>query len=331
MPGVDVAIPCYQYGRFLRGCVESVLSQGIDDLRVIIIDNASPDDSLEVARQVASEDRRVEVLAHPTNLGPHVSYNEGIAWASADYFLLLDADDLLAPGCLSRAVSIMEDHPEISFTHGVEVRFSLDDGLPDVPATGSGWEIQTGAEFIRNLCRTPVNNVGAPTVVRRTSAQKRVGYYRPELPYTDDLEMWLRLASEGSVAQTASVQALRRVHGSQMSVQFQTAHQVRDFQEREAAFVSFFSREGRSLQGAACLLQDARRGLGEHAYWSAISHVCRGYGRAGLELFEFSRTRRPMGGFLPPIGWLLRMDRPMSRIADIGAETFGWKQQTGRL
>ena len=108
---VDVVIPCYQYGRFLRDCVTSVLTQGIQNLRVLIIDNASTDDSVEVAQQLAGEDRRVEVVAHRRNLGPHASFNEGIDWAKSHYFMILCADDLLAPSCLPRAVSIMEQHP----------------------------------------------------------------------------------------------------------------------------------------------------------------------------------------------------------------------------
>ena len=55
---VDVAIPCYPYGGFLRDCVTSVLTQAIRDVRVLIIDNASTDDSVEVALQIAAEDPR---------------------------------------------------------------------------------------------------------------------------------------------------------------------------------------------------------------------------------------------------------------------------------
>lgn len=56
MASVDVIIPNYEYGRFLRDCVTSVLRQNIEALRVLIIDNASTDDSVEVARALARED-----------------------------------------------------------------------------------------------------------------------------------------------------------------------------------------------------------------------------------------------------------------------------------
>ncbi|NJM33711.1 MAG: glycosyltransferase family 2 protein [Rhodomicrobium sp.] len=86
MARVDIAVPCYNYGRFLRDCAESILSQSHKDLRVLIVDNASTDDSLAVARQIAAEDERVEIRAHAKNLGPHASYNSGLDWASGDYF-----------------------------------------------------------------------------------------------------------------------------------------------------------------------------------------------------------------------------------------------------
>lgn len=76
--GIDIAIPCYNYGHFLRDCVASTLSQEIPNLRFLIIDNASTDDSVEIAQQLAADDRRVQVAVHRRNLGPHASFNEGV-------------------------------------------------------------------------------------------------------------------------------------------------------------------------------------------------------------------------------------------------------------
>src|SRR5271154_1711677 len=106
MPSVDVLVPNYQYGRFLRQSVSSILDQGIDDLRILIIDNASTDDSVQIARELAASDARIELRARPVNLGMHASLNEGVDWAAADYFTVVCSDDLLPPGALRRAVSI---------------------------------------------------------------------------------------------------------------------------------------------------------------------------------------------------------------------------------
>src|SRR3954453_18503705 len=118
MTKVDIVIPCYNYGRFLEPCVRSVLAQSVRDLRVLIIDDGSSDDSLSVAKSLAERDPRVSVISHPRNWGHIATYNEGIEWASAYYFLLLSADDLLVPGALERAARIMDANSDVVLVHG---------------------------------------------------------------------------------------------------------------------------------------------------------------------------------------------------------------------
>jgi glycosyltransferase involved in cell wall biosynthesis len=317
MASVDVVVPCYNYGRFLADAVESVLNQEGVNLHVLIIDNASEDDSLEVASELAARDRRVKVIAHSVNRGHTSSYNEGIDKASAEYFLILDADDLLAPGALARALAVLENNPGVCFAYGVEGR--LDEGdrpQRKISRTSAGTSVASGREFIRGLCRWPVNRIGANTVVRRTSAQKRAGYYRPSLPYTDDLEMWLRLATLGGVARVPDIQAIRRYHGTRMSVHYQS-RQARDFIEREKAFLSFFDNEGRHLPDAAALMAQVRRGLGQQAYWSAIAHLTRGQTKSAKEIMRLSHRWRPYTSLLPPVTALRHMDRPVGRTFDV--------------
>src|SRR5262245_8621798 len=101
MPSVDVFVPCYNYGRFLRECVGSVLAQPGVEVRVLILDDCSTDDSAEVGRALAASDPRVEYRRHATNRGHIATYNEGIDWAAADCTMLLSADDLLTQGALT--------------------------------------------------------------------------------------------------------------------------------------------------------------------------------------------------------------------------------------
>src|ERR1700731_4758817 len=121
---IDVFIPCYNYARFLDQCVNSVLGQAGVDVRVLVIDDASPDNTPEIAAALAREDPRVAVVRHATNKGHINTYNEGIEWASADYLLLLSADDYLLPGALSRAADLMDAHPEVGFTFGNAIELS---------------------------------------------------------------------------------------------------------------------------------------------------------------------------------------------------------------
>jgi len=180
MASVDVVIPCYQYGQFLRGAITSVLNQGLSDLRVLVIDNASTDNSVEIARGLELEDHRIEVVEHTTNLGAKASYNEGVEWASADYFLLLDADDLLAPGALQRAVAVMEQHPNVSFTHGREAHLLSNNRIdPELSTDEADWDIITGRAFIENYYRSPVNIVGANTSYAGRRRRRRLDIIAP--------------------------------------------------------------------------------------------------------------------------------------------------------
>lgn len=243
----DVLIPCYNYGRYLRDAVESVLAQEVD-LRVLIIDDASQDNSAVVGRALADEDHRVTFVRHPANRGHIATYNEGIAWAEADFFALVSADDILLPGALARAAEVFLTDSRISMVHGRAIQF--DDGVPiEELLTGMAlarpW-MGTSANVDRSSIGIPVkileeqladkqvtlttsefyrsnrerNAVHTSSVVARTSVQKKVGGYLAELPHAGDYEMWLRLAAHGLVGYVPRFQMAIRRHESNMSLQY---------------------------------------------------------------------------------------------------------------
>jgi glycosyltransferase involved in cell wall biosynthesis len=321
MPSVDVVIPSYQYGRYLRSCVESVLSQGIADLRILIIDNASTDNSVEVARELVAEDRRVELIARPRNLGRYASYNEGIDWASSDYFLMLCADDLLMPGALSSAISIMEQNPEVVFAIGEDQRILESEGLPAVhhPSADLQWTISTGRRFIERCCSKPRASV-AP--IMRTSAQKAAGYHRANLPFNDDVELLLRLACLGSAAETRSSLAIQRLHADNHSRSF-WERPVSQYKANEEMFQSFFSNEGASLPDAERLHRRAIRNISARAYWAAMAQFCRGEATTSLVLLRFALARHPTMAVVPPMGHFFQLDSSFSRAGRALASALG--------
>lgn len=324
MASIDVVVPCYQYGRFLGPCVTSILNQDFRNVRVLIVDNASTDDSLDVARRLASADRRVEIIAHGTNLGHHASFNEGIDWASAEYFALVFADDLMAPGCLTRAASFMSRHPEIAFCHGRAIPIDGCQPLPDIePGCEAPWRVIEGRRFIERFCRAGVFRIAGSTLVVRTSAQKKAGHYRPSLPYTDDMEIWLRLACQGHVAETDAVLGFLRSHGANRSALKNTVQNL-DLLFTEAAVDSFFMNEGAALGNAKQLHRLAKRTLAQRAYWSAMSNLVRGNPRLSVDLLKFAFSRSPATALIPPVGYLFRREDAFRRIAQVALEAGWW-------
>ncbi|WP_353476553.1 glycosyltransferase family A protein (plasmid) [Salipiger sp. H15] len=305
MPSFDVVIPNYNYGRYLRACVDSVRSQDVEDLRILIVDNASTDDSPEIARALAAEDPRVELRLRPRNLGPHASFNEGIDWARSDYFLILCSDDMLVPGALRRASAVLEAHPDINLTYGRVSSIAGD--LSPLPAENSdaSWVPVMGSDLLAGLCHAARNYIGGPSVIVRTSVQKSLGHYSQTLRHADDLEMWLRFATTGNAAFLDCMQAYARRHPyNQSSSVPNVLHWNMEF---EAAFVEFFAADGARLSNSDQLRDDALRVLGERAYCSAVTGALR---LAPEEIFKlliysFQRRKWPAKVF-PPIGYILR-------------------------
>jgi len=305
MASIDVAIPCYQYGSFLRASVMSVLTQDVPNLRVLIIDNASTDGSREIAEEIAAADSRVTLVLNEVNRGFHDSYNRAVDWASADYFVLLDADDLLVADALARGIAFLDSHPDVAFLYGVEGRLvdgRLDPGRCDPPV--SRWNVVEGIDFIRTTCWDSFCDIGAPAVIRRTSAQKSAGHFRQSLIRTCDFEMYLRLAMVGDVAATNHVLGIRRMHRAQASTPY-SERPIRDFEEHEAAFASFFAHEGAALPNARVLHAMSRRKMGDYVYWYGMWQLLHGRPDA-REAFDFAAERRPAQTWLPPLTFLLK-------------------------
>jgi glycosyltransferase involved in cell wall biosynthesis len=218
MSRVDVIVPCYNYAHFLQECVGSVLAQQGVDVRVLIIDDASSDNTVEVAGELAKQDSRVEFRRHPVNHGHIATYNEGLDWGTGEYMLLLSADDMLTAGALARASRLMDAHPEVGFTYGQAITTDTPkfDSVP--PSRECRWRILTGTEFWELSFAEAANIVPTPTAVVRTSLQQALGGYRKELPHTGDFEMWLRFAAHASVGVLDTAQGFYRVHGKNMHV-----------------------------------------------------------------------------------------------------------------
>lgn len=245
---VTVVIPCYNYGRFLRDCVQSVLAQEGVEVDALIVDDGSTDDSREVAARLAESDPRVELIQHKRNEGHITTFNEGLATATGDYLVLISADDLLTRGSLARATAVMEQRADVGFVYGNPVVI-YDSNVVPARTRRSSFRVWTGPEWIAAQCRRGTSCIYSPEVCVRASVQRAAGPYNPALPLAADLEMWLRIAAISSVARVVSDQAYKRVHGQGM-IQTSYPEFLADLRERHAAYESFFSGAGARVSGS---------------------------------------------------------------------------------
>jgi glycosyltransferase involved in cell wall biosynthesis len=291
MAKVDIVIPCYNYGRFLERCVRSVLDQPVRDLQVLIIDDASSDNSLSVAKKLAETDPRVSIIAHSQNMGHIATYNEGLLdWATGDYSLLLSADDVLTLGALARAVEVLDANPRVGLLYGHAVYWYDNQPAPSLRTKPAGVSIWPGHDWLRIVCRRGHCVTSTPTAVVRTSVQQAIGGYRSDLPHSADIEMWMRFAVHSDVAYIKGVdQAFYRIHNTNMTVQ---RLPLIDLQQRKAAYDAVFAAYGELIPDAVRLHQEANRKMAKEALWRA----CSAYHRRRLdntpvdELVDFARS-----------------------------------------
>jgi len=294
MIDVDVFVPCYNYGRFLASCIRSALLQEGCRVRVLVIDDTSTDDSLAEAYRIAATDPRVKVLAHQTNKGHIATYNDGIAWATADYLTLVSADDLLAPMALARAIAVMEANSRVGFVIGRLLNFADEPDLVGEVATAQGASaraiIYAGTDFIRDICKRGENPVAASGVVVRTALQRKVGGYLPELPHAGDLEMWLRLAAHADLGILDAVQSFTRIHAHNMRHDYCADRMIGDYSQRHLAFEMFFARQAPFLSDAAELARLARRSLADEVLLAADRCFDKADEPAAAQFAKLART-----------------------------------------
>lgn len=289
MSTVSVFIPCYRYGHFLEAAVSSVIDDqpGVD-VRVLIIDDASPDDSAAVAKEIASRRPQVEVLVHDSNQGNIATFNEGVDWADGDYCMLLSADDRATPGALGRARDLLDAHPEVGFVYGRALWVTDGAPLPEPRTRVRGWSVWSGKRWLEDRFRQGENCLTSPEVVVRTALHHQVGGYDPSLPKAADMELFMRLAAYGGVGFVKGVdQAFYRVHGANMS---QAVTTLMDLQQRRSVFELVLERYGERLDDTERLSVMAHRQLAREALWAAG----RVYDRGLLRRSEMGR--RLLGG-----------------------------------
>ncbi|MGE0040286.1 MAG: glycosyltransferase family 2 protein [Vicinamibacterales bacterium] len=189
-PLVSVVVPNYNCGRFLVRTLESVFSQSYANLEVVVVDDESTDDSLEV---LAGYGDRIRVVRQ-RNQGVSVARNRGIQESRGELIAFLDADDEWHPEKLARQVPLFADE-RVGLVHcGVE--YIDENGRPlGTNLTGRRGTVLEDCALLRG---TVVLAGGSTAVVRRRCFD-RAGGFDPELSTAADWDMWRRIACHEAI------------------------------------------------------------------------------------------------------------------------------------
>ena len=218
LPNVSVCIPAYRGEHFLAETMRSVLEQTYADFELVVVDNASPDGTGEIARSF--RDPRVRVVTNEKTIPATDNWRRAVELCSAPLVKLVCADDLLHPRCLELQVMAMEADPGLAM---VAARRHMIDESSRVLVPGRGLKgligVRSGVEVARRVVRSGVNPIGEPgSVLFRKADYTAVGGWSSLRPFTMDLDLWMRLLRCGEFLGLPETLAAFRIGRQSMTV-----------------------------------------------------------------------------------------------------------------
>lgn len=206
-PTVSVIIPNYNYGRFLREAIESVLAQTYPCREIIVVDDGSTDNSLEIL--AAYEKDKVKVIRQK-NCGVGAARNAGVKASSGDLVAFLDADDIWLPEKLEKQVSIFQSDPEIGLVSCGMQEFDMQGNIINYQKSQVGWLSASVVAFETELIVS-----GSAVIIRRNVFNKISGFdEREELHPSEDLEFFFRVSRICKIGFAQDVLVRYRNHGN---------------------------------------------------------------------------------------------------------------------
>ncbi len=189
----SVIIPTYNHAQYLRESVNSVLRQTFQDFELIIVDDASQDETKDLVQVWMKNDPRIRYFRHSVNQGPAVALNTGIQNSRGYFITWMGADDRMLPHNLEKKVFFLENYGNVDVVYSdAEIINSQGETLGVLRPYPASDQPQIVEDLFERLLRK--NFIVASTVMVRKKCLDRFGGFDTNLRYAEDWELWFRLA-----------------------------------------------------------------------------------------------------------------------------------------
>lgn len=209
-PLVSVIIPCYNNARHIATSIDSVLSQDYPSLEIIVVNDGSTDNSIEVLNQYAD---RIKLLTQE-NQGPAAARNTGIKAARGDYIAFNDGDDIWLPGKINAQIQYLENTPQTGLCYTSWVVWDQTQPLPEflanLPKAANTTELvadRSGWLYTRLLAISAVCTI---TVMIRADIVRTVGLFNKDYAIGEDHDYWIRVSRLCQIDKLTGIYAIYR-------------------------------------------------------------------------------------------------------------------------
>ena len=244
-PRVSVLTANYNGARHLRAAIASIQAQTLTDLELIVVDDASTDDSVAILRAEAERDPRIRLVLQGHNGGPAAARNAGLRVARGRWIAVFDADDLMAPDRLERLVELAEQDGADIVADNLAV---FEDGAPEATTPLMAAHEWRAPRWIDLAGYIGASRMYAPhpgpgylkPLISTEFLALTAGGYRTDLPIGEDYDLVLRLLASGARMRFEPDALYRyRRHGGSVSRRLMPAH-LRAMLAADAVFERIF-------------------------------------------------------------------------------------------
>lgn len=228
-PLVSVVMGYYNHGKYLPFCLNSIFNQGIKNIEVILVNDASTDNSLEIAKKFANKDKRIIVLENKQNRGCAKSTERAMKYARGKYISLTSADDGMLPGNLKEKIKLLEENPDVGFVFS-EVRIISQNGEKIMDSNYRKKKSYIGREDYEDFIKYGTF-IHTGTIVARKEVFKSVNYYNSKFSQAGEWYTQLKLVKNYKSAYLAKPLMFFRLHDSNLSNSFNLNRSEREFKE----------------------------------------------------------------------------------------------------
>ncbi|HLS97094.1 MAG: glycosyltransferase family A protein [Porticoccaceae bacterium] len=211
MPRVSVIVPAWNAAAYIGECLASALAQDHRDLEVLVVDDASGDDTADRVALEARRDSRIRLLRHPRNLGVSAARNTAIAAASGDLIAFLDADDRWLPGKISRQLAALGAEPDAGLVFTASRAIDARGAVID-PDLCRGKAIPVGRVDLRDFVIRRYPLITSSAMVRRPCLDA-VGGFDTAIAVGEDFDLWARILNQFPQAYVPEPLTDYRMHG----------------------------------------------------------------------------------------------------------------------
>lgn len=205
-PAISVLMTVYNSRTYVAEAAESILAQTFRDFELLIIDDGSTDDSLSILKSLADKDSRIRLVSRP-NTGLARALNEAIDLAKGEFLARMDADDIAMPDRFEKQIAYLRSHPNCVAVGSRAMNIDPY-GMTLLPRDVKLTHEEIDAELMQGKGGAMIH----PSVMMRRDAVIAAGKYRHEYNTLEDLDLFLRLAERGELANLADTLLNYRQH-----------------------------------------------------------------------------------------------------------------------